>query len=111
MSELAAWDRRTASLLEQAYLAAGEGPLGSGSGSSSEGDWRAKRQHLAVPMDSDGDWLDVGCANGHLLATLPRGPPSGASGSSLTASSCCPGWPSWRGRSIPTWPIASGPAR
>jgi hypothetical protein len=71
MSELAAWDRRTASLLEQAYLAAGEGPLGSGSGSSSEGDWRAKRQHLAVPMDSDGDWLDVGCANGHLLATLP----------------------------------------
>ncbi len=23
-------------------------------------------------MDRSGDWLDVGCANGHLLATLPR---------------------------------------
>jgi hypothetical protein len=22
-------------------------------------------------MDGDGTWLDAGCANGHLLATLP----------------------------------------
>jgi hypothetical protein len=26
---------------------------------------------LCVPTDGDGTWLDVGCANGHLLATLP----------------------------------------
>ena len=65
------WDRRTAELLEDAYVAAGAGPGGSGSGETSEGAWRAKRQHLAVPMDRDGTWLDVGCANGHLLATLP----------------------------------------
>ena len=71
VSSIAEWDRRTAELLEDAYVTVGEGPGGSGSSSSSEGDWRAKRQHLAIPMDSDGDWLDVGCANGHLLATLP----------------------------------------
>ena len=34
------------------------------------GGWRAKRWHLTVPMDRDGTWLDVGCANGHLLVTL-----------------------------------------
>jgi hypothetical protein len=72
VSELENWDRRTAELLEEAYLAAGDGPRGSGSTSASEGDWRAKRQHLAVPMDRSGTWLDVGCANGHLLTTLPQ---------------------------------------
>jgi hypothetical protein len=71
VSDLAEWDRRTAALLEDAYVAAGAGPGGSGSTDRSEGAWRAKRQHLAVPMDRDGTWLDVGCANGHLLATLP----------------------------------------
>lgn len=53
------------------YLGAGAGPGGSGSSETSEAPWRAKRQHLCVPMDGDGAWLDVGCANGHLLATLP----------------------------------------
>ena len=71
MGHFAAWDRRTAALLEEAYVAAGAGPGGSGSRDVSEGAWRAKRQHLAVPMDRDGTWLDVGCANGHLLVTLP----------------------------------------
>ena len=59
---LDAWDRRTRELLEEAYVAAGDGPR-AGSGSASPGDWRAKRQHLAVPMDHDGTWLDVGCAS------------------------------------------------
>jgi hypothetical protein len=71
VSDLEAWERRTAERLERAYLAAGAGPGGSGSTETSEGAWRAKRQHLCVPMDGDGTWLDVGCANGHLLATLP----------------------------------------
>ncbi len=66
------WDRRTTELLERAYLACGAGPRGSGSGSADDGLWRAKRQHLVVPMDGDGHWLDIGCANGHLMATLPR---------------------------------------
>jgi hypothetical protein len=71
VSDWAEWDRRTSALLEDAYMAAGVGPGGSGSTDVSEGAWRAKRQHLAVPMDRDGTWLDVGCANGHLLVTLP----------------------------------------
>ncbi|MEM7094543.1 MAG: hypothetical protein AAF567_16185 [Actinomycetota bacterium] len=71
MTDYDAWDRRTVDLLEDAYVAAGSGPPGSGAGSSSEGAWRAKRQQLSIPMDRDGSWLDVGCANGHLLATLP----------------------------------------
>jgi hypothetical protein len=71
MNSLNAWDRRTRELLEEAYVAAGEGPRGAGSRSASPGDWRAKRQHLTVPMDHDGTWLDVGCANGYLTATLP----------------------------------------
>jgi hypothetical protein len=71
MTVFDAWDRQTAALLEDEYVARGAGPRGSGSSDPSEGDWRAKRQHLAVPMDRDGTWLDAGCANGHLLATLP----------------------------------------
>jgi len=65
------WDERTTELLRDAYLAGGAGPRGSGAGDGSEGVLRAKRQHLAVPMDVNGSWLDIGCANGHLLATLP----------------------------------------
>jgi hypothetical protein len=71
VSDLDAWDVRTRDLLEEAYVEAGGGPRGSGSGHTSIGDWRAKRQHLAIPMDRDGTWLDVGCANGFLMATLP----------------------------------------
>lgn len=71
VSEFDRWDRHTTDLLEDAYLAAGAGPRGAGSTDDSDGDWRAKRQHLAIPMDASGSWLDVGCANGHLLVTLP----------------------------------------
>ena len=71
VTDLDAWDERTRELVEEAYVSAGDGPMGSGSRRASVGDWRAKRQHLAMPMDRDGSWLDVGCANGFLLATLP----------------------------------------
>ena len=71
VTDLDAWDAQTRELLETAYIAAGDGPQGSGSGHASLGDWRAKRQHLATPIDRDGTWLDVGCANGLLMATLP----------------------------------------
>jgi hypothetical protein len=71
VTDFDAWDARTHLLLEERYVAAGDGPQGSGSGDRSVGDWRAKRQHLTIPMDSDGSWLDVGCANGFLMATLP----------------------------------------
>jgi len=71
VTEFDRWDERTTEMLRDAYLAGGAGPRVSGAGDGSEGEWRAKRQHLAVPMDVNGSWLDIGCANGHLLATLP----------------------------------------
>jgi SAM-dependent methyltransferase len=71
LTEFADWDAQTKDALEAAYVAAGAGPRGAGSSSASEGEWRAKRQHLTIPMDAHGSWLEVGCANGHLLATLP----------------------------------------
>jgi len=55
VSELDGWDRRTAAQLEDAYVAGGAGPRGSGSTDPSEAGWRAKRQHLTVPMDTDAD--------------------------------------------------------
>jgi hypothetical protein len=71
VSDLDAWDALTRLQLEDAYVQAGDGPRGSGSEHEGVGDWRAKRQHLTIPMDRDGTWLDVGCANGFLMATLP----------------------------------------
>ncbi|CAN5603730.1 class I SAM-dependent methyltransferase [soil metagenome] len=65
--ELAAGNERTRHLLEEAYLAAPDGPGGSGV----SGYWERKRRPLASAFDGDGSWLDVGCANGHLLETLP----------------------------------------
>ena len=59
MNSRNAWDRRTRELLEEAYVAAGDGPRGAGSRSASPGGWRAKRQHLAVPMDHS--VADAGC--------------------------------------------------
>jgi len=60
VGDLDAWDARTRELLEGSYVTAGDGPMGAGSRRSSVGDWRAKRQHLAIPMDRDGSWL-AGC--------------------------------------------------
>ena len=32
--------------------------------------WRAYRGHLCQAIDRDGSFLDVGCANGHLLESM-----------------------------------------
>jgi SAM-dependent methyltransferase len=59
--------------LEDSYVAADErGDVCGGSGSS--GDmvrWRARHQPIASAFNRDGTWLDIGCANGLLMATLP----------------------------------------
>jgi hypothetical protein len=57
VSDLEAWDRRTAERLERDCLAAGAGHGGSGSSETSEGAWRAKRQRLCVPMHLARRWL------------------------------------------------------
>ena len=56
-------------LLETSYLPAGTARGGSGFGGTAA-DWRAQRGHLCQAVDRDGSFLDVGCANGHLLQSM-----------------------------------------
>jgi SAM-dependent methyltransferase len=56
-------------LLETSYLRDGTPRGGSGFGGTAA-DWRAQRAHLCQAIDRDGSFLDVGCANGHLLESM-----------------------------------------
>ena len=73
MDEQAYYDE-TIRLLEDAYVTADErGDIAGGSGSSSGlANWEPKRRLIANAFDHDGDWLDVGCANGLLMETLKQ---------------------------------------
>lgn len=55
--------------LEAVYLASGDPIRGSGF-SAGPVRWRAEREPILEAVTGDGDLLDVGCANGHLLACL-----------------------------------------
>jgi hypothetical protein len=65
-----AWNERTRQLLEESYLRARTGPGDSGCGRDELG-WERRRRPLVEAFDRGGAWLDVGCANGYLLETLP----------------------------------------
>jgi hypothetical protein len=65
-----AWNERTRALLEDAYLRATTGPGGAGCSRDAKG-WEHVRRPIAEAFDRSGTWLDVGCANGYLLETLP----------------------------------------
>jgi SAM-dependent methyltransferase len=56
-------------LLETSYLRNGTPRGGSGFGGTAAA-WRAYRGHLCQAIDRDGSFLDVGCANGHLLESM-----------------------------------------
>ena len=56
-------------LLETSYLRDGTPRGGSGFGGTAA-DWRAQRSHLCQAIDRDGSFLDVGCANGHLMESM-----------------------------------------
>jgi SAM-dependent methyltransferase len=60
--------------LEQSYAEADErGDIFGGSGSSGDmAHWETRRRVIASAFDRDGTWLDVGCANGLLMTTLPK---------------------------------------
>jgi hypothetical protein len=64
------WNERTRRLLERPYLQARTGPAGSGCGHDEAG-WELLRRPVATAFHRSGTWLDVGCANGYLLETLP----------------------------------------
>jgi 2-polyprenyl-3-methyl-5-hydroxy-6-metoxy-1,4-benzoquinol methylase len=56
-------------LMERSYLRDGTPRGGSGFGGTAAA-WRTQRGHLCQAIDRDGDFLDVGCANGHLLESM-----------------------------------------
>ena len=64
-----AFYRDSQRLLETSYLRDGTPRGGSGFGGTAA-DWRAQRGHLCQAVDRDGSFLDVGCANGHLLESM-----------------------------------------
>jgi SAM-dependent methyltransferase len=65
----AAFYRDSRRLLETSYLRDGTPRGGSGFGGTAEA-WQAQRSHLCQAVDRDGSFLDVGCANGHLLESM-----------------------------------------
>lgn len=58
-------------LLDAAFLAAGTAEGGSGFGGS-PAEWREERSIICDAIDRDGTFLDVGCANGHLMDSVAR---------------------------------------
>jgi SAM-dependent methyltransferase len=65
----AAFYRDSQRLLATSYLRDGTPRGGSGFGGTAA-DWRAQRSQLCQAIDRDGSFLDVGCANGHLLESM-----------------------------------------
>ena len=63
------WYRAMAELVVPAYLA-GESPRAQSGHSGDEKRWEGARRLLLDAVDKSGSFLDVGCANGHLMECL-----------------------------------------
>jgi SAM-dependent methyltransferase len=64
-----AFYRDSQRLMETSYLRDGTPRGGSGFGGTATA-WRAQRSQLCQAIDHDGSFLDVGCANGHLMESM-----------------------------------------
>ena len=64
--DAAEWHRRIGAIIGPSYLAATD-PRGQSGSSSSPAEWERARRFLFAAVHRDGTFLDVGCANGHLL--------------------------------------------
>ena len=65
----AGWYQRGMALITPAYLA-GDNPRSQSGHRGDEAHWRQARSLIAEAIDRDGDFLDVGCASGHLMECI-----------------------------------------
>ena len=65
------WFAAMSEMVTQPYLDADTPWAGSGK-SGTHSDWEYSRSHIAHAIDGPGKFLDVGCANGYMLESLPR---------------------------------------
>jgi len=63
------WHRRVGAIVSAAYLAA-DNPRAQSGSSRDETGWRQARGLIVDAVDRDGTFLDIGCANGHLMETV-----------------------------------------
>jgi hypothetical protein len=65
------WFERTAAVVAPIYLAAAN-PRAQSGHSGDEARWEAARRPMLDAVDSDGDFLDIGCASGYLMESVHR---------------------------------------
>jgi SAM-dependent methyltransferase len=65
------WYEAVSALIVPAYLA-GDTPWEQSGKSGDRAGWEYARSLISDAIDCDGTFLDVGCANGYLMETLPR---------------------------------------
>jgi SAM-dependent methyltransferase len=65
------WHKRVMAVIEPAYLSATTDRLGSGHSGTAE-EWDASRSLIMHAVEHSGTFLDVGCANGLLMASVER---------------------------------------
>ena len=65
------WHMRVLAVIEPAYLSAATDQMGSGHSGTPE-EWDASRSMIMQAVDHPGTFLDVGCANGLLMASVER---------------------------------------
>jgi len=68
------WFEGMAAVFEGAYIAE-ESPRGQSGFGGDEARWEAGRRPIADAIGRDGSFLDIGCANGHLLESVVRWSP------------------------------------
>ncbi len=64
------WHQEVQTLLEEAYLPA-ESPYGQAGSSGDAEHWERRRRVIADAVHRNGTFLDIGCASGILMETLP----------------------------------------
>ena len=64
-----AWFAGMAAIFDAAYLE-GDTPRSQSGFGGDEARWEAGRRPIAEAIDGDGSFLDIGCANGHLLESI-----------------------------------------